>query len=71
MIRPVPRGPRRWIGILLILAVLLIAAGIVSALVLDQRLSGTAPTARSGQSSGTEPDRAVGRTGEVGRRRRT
>ena len=51
VIRPAPRGPRRWIGILLILAVLLIAAGIVSALVLDQRLAGAPAPVASKQPS--------------------
>ena len=35
---------RRWIGLLLVLAVLLIAAGIISAIILDRRLSATPET---------------------------
>lgn len=47
-----PQRRRRWIGLLLVLAVLLIAAGIISALILDRRLSaGPEPTPRSEQSS--------------------
>ncbi|HKX15488.1 MAG TPA: murein biosynthesis integral membrane protein MurJ [Propionibacteriaceae bacterium] len=54
--RPVTpqRRPRRWIGLLLVLAVLLIAAGIISALILDQRIStAPEPNASSDQSSTT------------------
>ena len=43
---------RRWIGLLLVLAVLLIAAGIISAIILDRRLS-TAPET-NGQSGTSE-----------------
>ena len=43
---------RRWIGLLLVLAVLLIAAGIVSAIILDRRLSATPET--NDQSGTTE-----------------
>ncbi len=56
--RPAQRGPRRWIGILLILAVLLIAAGVVAAMVLDQRLaSGPAavPPAKPSASTSAAP----------------
>jgi putative peptidoglycan lipid II flippase len=53
-----PQRKRRWISLLLILAVLLIAAGIISALILDRRMSaGPEPTASSDQSSNTS-DRA-------------
>jgi putative peptidoglycan lipid II flippase len=46
---------RRWIGLLLVLAVLLIAAGIISAIILDRRLSGAIePNASSGQSGTSE-----------------
>jgi putative peptidoglycan lipid II flippase len=46
-----PQRRRRWIGLLLVLAVLLIAAGIISALILDRRLSaGGEPTPSSDQS---------------------
>jgi putative peptidoglycan lipid II flippase len=54
--RPVTpqRRPRRWIGLLLVLAALLIAAGIISALILDQRIStAPEPNASSDQSSTT------------------
>ena len=43
---------RRWIGLLLVLAVLLIAAGIISAIILDRRLSATPET--NDQSGTTE-----------------
>jgi putative peptidoglycan lipid II flippase len=47
-----PQRKRRWIGLLLVLAVLLIAAAIISALILDRRLSaGPEPTTSSAQSS--------------------
>jgi putative peptidoglycan lipid II flippase len=46
---------RRWIGLLLLLAVLLIAAGIISATILDRRLSGaTEPNASSVQPGTSE-----------------
>jgi putative peptidoglycan lipid II flippase len=44
---------RRWIGLLLVLAVLLIAAGIISAIILDRRLSGAIETSTSSNQSGT------------------
>jgi putative peptidoglycan lipid II flippase len=44
--RPGTQQRRRWIGLLLVLAVLLIAAGIISALILDRRIS-SAPAAQS------------------------
>jgi putative peptidoglycan lipid II flippase len=48
------RQPRRWIGLLLVLAALLIAAGIISALILDRRIStAPEPNASSDQSSTT------------------
>jgi putative peptidoglycan lipid II flippase len=43
---------RRWIGVLVLLALLLVTAGIVSAVVLDQRLSGARPAA-SGVPAGS------------------
>jgi len=47
---------RRWIGLLLVLAVLLIAAGIISAIILDRRLSGLGePNASSEQTDNREP----------------
>ena len=50
---------RRWIGLLLVLAVLLIAAGIISAIILDRRLSGAAePNAASDPSGTSEPSPA-------------
>jgi putative peptidoglycan lipid II flippase len=51
---------RRWIGLLLLLAVLLIAAGIISALILDRRIS-SAPepqSSRDQQSTAAEPSPA-------------
>jgi putative peptidoglycan lipid II flippase len=51
---------RRWIGLLLVLAVLLIAAGIISALILDRRIS-SAPepqTSRDQQSTAAQPSPA-------------
>ena len=45
---------RRWIGLLLVLAVLLIAAGIISAIVLDRRLSGAIEPNASSQSGTSE-----------------
>ena len=48
---------RRWIGLLLVLAVLLIAAGIISAIVADQRLSGAPESNASSAQSGT-PERS-------------
>ena len=51
--RPVRRPRRRWIGVLVLLALLLITAGIVSALVLDQRLSTSAPPVASGEPTGS------------------
>jgi putative peptidoglycan lipid II flippase len=44
---------RRWIGLLLVLAVLLIAAGIISSIILDRRLSGAAEPNASSDQSGT------------------
>jgi putative peptidoglycan lipid II flippase len=41
---------RRWIGLLLVLAVLLIAGGIISAIILDRRLSATPEVNDSGTS---------------------
>jgi putative peptidoglycan lipid II flippase len=44
---------RRWISLLLVLAVLLVAAGIISAIILDRRLSGAAEPNASSDQSGT------------------
>ena len=51
--RPGQRRPRRWIGVLVLLALLLVTAGIVSALVLDQRLSAGARPAASAAPTGS------------------
>jgi putative peptidoglycan lipid II flippase len=50
---PATQRTRRWIGLLLVLAVLLIAAGIISAIILDRRLSGAPETNASSDQSGT------------------
>ncbi|HET6757995.1 MAG TPA: murein biosynthesis integral membrane protein MurJ [Propionibacteriaceae bacterium] len=55
-----PQRRRRWIGLLLVLAVLLIAAGIISALILDRRIS-TAPEPSSGDQASTAADRTSAR----------
>jgi putative peptidoglycan lipid II flippase len=57
--RPVTpqRRPRRWIGLLLVLAVLLIAAGIISALILDRRISTAPEPNASSNQSGTTSER--------------
>jgi putative peptidoglycan lipid II flippase len=57
--RPVTpqRRPRRWIGLLLVLAVLLIAAGIISALILDRRISTAPEPNTSNDQSGTTSQR--------------
>jgi putative peptidoglycan lipid II flippase len=57
--RPVTpqRRPRRWIGLLLVLAVLLIAAGIISALILDRRISTAPEPNASSDQSGTTSER--------------
>ena len=57
--RPQQRQPRRWIGLLLILAVLLVTGGVVAALVLDQRISSGAPPTTSTGSSAGEPTSAT------------
>ena len=44
---------RRWIGLLLVLAVLLIAAGIISAIILDRRLSASPEPQASSEQTGT------------------
>jgi putative peptidoglycan lipid II flippase len=51
---------RRWIGLLLVLAVLLIAAGIISALILDRRISSAPEPQTSGdqQSTAAQPSAA-------------
>jgi putative peptidoglycan lipid II flippase len=60
-----PQRRRRWIGLLLVLAVLLIAAGIISALILDRRLSaGPEPTPSSEQST-TSTDRTPARPSKL------
>jgi putative peptidoglycan lipid II flippase len=54
------RPPRRWIGVLVLLALLLVSAGIVSALVLDQRLSeGARPVASGGPPGSSAPTTAA------------
>jgi putative peptidoglycan lipid II flippase len=56
----VPGGPqrrRRWIGLLLVLAVLLTAAGIISALILDRRISAGPEPTSSGDQTSTAADR--------------
>ena len=54
--RPTQPPPRRWIGVLVLLALLLVTAGIVSALILDQRLSpGFRPAASSAPPGSTTP----------------
>ena len=49
------RPPRRWIGALILLALLLVSGAIVSALVLDQRLAG----APAGEQSAESPESSV------------
>jgi putative peptidoglycan lipid II flippase len=51
--RATQQRKRRWISLLLVLAVLLIAAGIISAIILDRRLSGAAEPNASSDQSGT------------------
>jgi putative peptidoglycan lipid II flippase len=66
---PVQRR-RRWIGLLLILAVLLIAAGIISALILDRRIS-TAPepqVSTASQRATSEPSPAPSKLAIAGAR---
>jgi putative peptidoglycan lipid II flippase len=48
---------RRWIGLLLVLAVLLIAAGIISALILDRQISTSPEPTSSGDQTSTAADR--------------
>jgi putative peptidoglycan lipid II flippase len=52
-----PQRRRRWIGLLLVLAVLLIAAGIISALILDRRISAAPEPTSSGDQTSTAADR--------------
>jgi putative peptidoglycan lipid II flippase len=55
-VRPGRRPPRRWIGALILLAVLLVAGAVLSALVLDQRLAASPsrePSAASADSGGS------------------
>jgi putative peptidoglycan lipid II flippase len=54
--RPPQPPRRRWIGVLVLLALLLVTAGIVSALILDQRLSaGARPETSSAPAGSTTP----------------
>jgi putative peptidoglycan lipid II flippase len=54
--RPRQPPPRRWIGLLVLLALLLVTAGIVSAMILDQRLSARSqPAATSAPPRSTTP----------------
>jgi putative peptidoglycan lipid II flippase len=53
-----PQRRRRWISLLLVLAVLLIAAGIISALILDRRISAAPEPTSSGDQSSATPDSA-------------
>jgi putative peptidoglycan lipid II flippase len=48
---------RRWIGLLLVLAVLLVAAGIISAIILDRRLSSSLESEISNEQTDTTADR--------------
>jgi putative peptidoglycan lipid II flippase len=50
---PTTQRKRRWIGLLLVLAALLIAAGIISSIILDRRLSGAPEPNASSDQSGT------------------
>jgi putative peptidoglycan lipid II flippase len=52
-----PRPRRRWIGLLLVLAVLLIAVGIISALILNRQMS-TAPEPQASSAQSGAPDRS-------------
>ncbi|HEY6689352.1 MAG TPA: murein biosynthesis integral membrane protein MurJ [Propionibacteriaceae bacterium] len=56
-----PQRRRRWISLLLVLAVLLIAAGIISALILDRRISTAPEPTSSGDQSSATPDSAPSR----------
>jgi putative peptidoglycan lipid II flippase len=56
-----PQRRRRWIGLLLVLAVLLIAAGIISALILDRRISTAPEPTSSGDQTSTAADRTSAR----------
>jgi len=60
-----PQRRRRWIGLLLVLAVLLIAAGIISALILDRRISTAPEPTSSGDQSSATPDSAATRQSEL------
>ena len=53
-----PQRRRRWIGLLLVLAVLLIAAGIISALILDRQISTAPEPTSSGDRTSAAADRA-------------
>jgi putative peptidoglycan lipid II flippase len=53
-----PQRRRRWIGLLLVLAVLLIAAGIISALILNRQISSAPELTSSGDQTSNAPDRA-------------
>ena len=60
---------RRWIGLLLVLAVLLIAAGIISALILNQRIS-TAPEPKASTNQPSATTSTLARTAEHAEHRR-
>ena len=60
-----PRRRRRWIGLLLVLAVLLIAAGIISALILDRRISAAPEPTSSGDQPSATPDSAATRQSKL------
>jgi putative peptidoglycan lipid II flippase len=60
-----PQRRRRWIGLLLVLAVLLIAAGIISALILDRRISTAPEPTSSGDQSSATPNSAPTRQSKL------
>jgi putative peptidoglycan lipid II flippase len=60
-----PQRRRRWISLLLVLAALLIAAGIISALILDRRISTAPEPTFSGDQSSASPDRAPTRQSKL------
>ena len=60
-----PQRRRRWIGLLLVLAVLLIAAGIISALILDRRISAAPEPTSSGDQSSTTSEPAPTRPSKL------
>jgi putative peptidoglycan lipid II flippase len=60
-----PQRRRRWISLLLVLAALLIAAGIISALILDRRISTAPEPTSSGDQSSATPDSAPTRQSKL------